>query len=266
MKHNSLPKILICLATAMLVLSAHAVKLEECITQIIPQETITSLSLNNTNGSITCLGWDKPEIQITYIKKVKASNEENAQQYLDNIEVEIVKNNETLTIKTKHPNTKGISIWKWFKGNKHSGSVNYELKIPKSLVLKLDSVNGSVTVTSMSGKLNASTVNGGLRCEDLSASAIMKTVNGSIKCAFSKNLKTEDMSFKTVNGSVKVYVPETIECSIKVSTVNGSIKTDFPRPETGKKKRKSLKCDINGGGPLLRFSTVNGSVSILKTI
>ena len=249
--------------TALASFSLQAAKHEETTTHTIPQEGITSLEVNNVNGSIHCSGWDKSEIDITYTKEVKASSDDDAQKYLDDIEVDISQGDGKIVIKTKYPDKNKLAFWNWFKNN--SGSVSYKIHVPASLVVVANTVNGSVEIEGIEGKVYSRSVNGRVEGKDLSSPVKMSTVNGSIVCRFADNCTVQDMEFSSVNGSIKTYVPESISCSLSVKTVNGSIHTDLDVSNLEKKKHRSLECDINGGGPLLQFHTVNGSVNVSKS-
>ena len=251
------------IAAALCALSLHAKKVEETTTHIIPQENITSLEVSNVNGSINCIGWDKSEIDITYTKRVKASSQEDAKEYLDKILVEVTKGDGKIVIKTKYPQKKNLAFWNWFENK--SGSVSYDIHVPASLTIVANTVNGSVGIEGIAGKVYSNSVNGRLEAKELGSPAKMSTVNGSIVCRFAEDCTVQEMEFSSVNGSIKTYVPESIGCSLSVKTVNGSIKTDLAISNLETQKRNRLKCDINGGGPLLRFSTVNGSVRISKS-
>lgn len=251
------------IATALCVFSLHAKKVEETTTHIIPQENLTSLEVNNVNGSINCVAWDKSEIDITYTKKVKGSSQEDAQEYLDKIEVEITKDSDKIVIKTKYPKKNNLAFWNWFKNK--SGSVYYDIHVPASLTITANTVNGSVEIEGIEGNVYSHSVNGKLEANNISSPVKMSTVNGSIVCRLTEDCAVQDMEFSSVNGSIKTYIPESIGCSLSVKTVNGSVNTDLEISKLDTMKRNSLKCEINGGGPLLRFSTVNGSVKISKT-
>ena len=71
---------------------------------------------------------------------------------------------------------------------------------------------------------------------------------------------------KTINGSIKIWMPDGAEGEFEASTVNGSIKTDLPlEVHKGRfGRRPSISDRIGAGGPEFAFSAVNGSISILQ--
>jgi len=266
MNNRSLAKVgLAITAIALSTFTLSAAKLEETVVNQVPLAGLTKLDLSNVNGSIKCYGKDTDIIELACTIKVKAGSDEAAQQYYDKINIEIVEDGNTLVVKTKMPK-KGGGFWSWITGNNISASVDYVLNIPSSLDLELESVNGGVNVQDMAGAVDLETVNGGIKASGLSGSANVETVNGGINVEFSGELKLEKMKFETVNGGVKVSLPETAAFHLNVSTVNGGIGCDFDLPSDAVKKRRHLDANINGGGPTIRIDTVNGGVSVKKSI
>jgi DUF4097 and DUF4098 domain-containing protein YvlB len=244
-------------------IAAQAKTLEETTTHEIPVNGTTAVSVSTVNGSIKCEGWDQDMIQVSYLKRAKASSDEIAQEHMDKVEVRIEQEGDRLVVETKHPRSKG-GFWNWLSGNNSNVNVSYEVMLPHDLAAKLESVNGGITVDNIAGEVHASSVNGGVKGSGLHGAAKMDTVNGGIHASFAETPTAESMKFGTVNGSIKISLPEDAGFEMKASTVNGSISTDFEMSEVITKKRRHVHAVINNGGPMLKFDTVNGSVSVKK--
>ena len=266
MNTRSLPKICVAfLAIAATAQALSAATVEETVVNQIPAAALKSLVLSNVNGSIQCIGKDTDTIELACKIKVKASSEETAQEYYDKINIAIEEKGGVLVVDTKLPKNKGGGFWRWVSGNNINASVEYLVHVPAGLDVKLESVNGGVTVSDIAGQVDLETVNGGIKASGLSGSADVETVNGGINVEFSESLVMQDMSFETVNGGVKVKLPGSAAFHVKVSTVNGGIGCDFDLPSDAVKKRRDLDAKINGGGPRIRIETVNGGVSVQKS-
>jgi len=262
MNSQSLIKNAIAILTLSLsVCTLSATKIEETVVHQIPATSLSKLDLSNINGSITCTGVESDIVELTCNLKVKAGSEEAAKSYMDKINIDIIQDGDQLKVQTKYPKNKN-GFWNWISRNGTSASVEYLITVPKSLEVKLESVNGSITASELGGKTHLETVNGGIKAEALSAPAKAETVNGSIHCEFTENATLSDMKFETVNGSIKVKLPKDSAFYLTVETVNGGINCDFDLPSDASKGRRSLKANINGGGPHLSFETVNGSVGV----
>lgn len=264
MKNRSLPKAWVAFLTiALSAFTLSAAKLEETVVNQVPLAGLSKLDLSNVNGSIKCFGKDTDIIELACTIKVKAGSDEAAQQYYDKINIEIVEDGDALVVKTKLPK-RSNGFWRWISGNNVNASVDYVLNIPSSLELKLESVNGGVSVNDMAGAVDLETVNGGIKARGLSGSADVETVNGGINVEFTEALALDKMKFETVNGGVKVGLPGDAAFHLNVSTVNGGIGCDFELSGDAVKKRRHLDADINGGGPTIRIDTVNGGVNVSK--
>jgi DUF4097 and DUF4098 domain-containing protein YvlB len=72
------------------------------------------------------------------------------------------------------------------------------------------------------------------------------------------------MDFKTVNGSVSIYVPARFDARFQFETVHGGIDSDFPLTITGKWGPRHASGTIGSGGRDIHASSVNGSIELRK--
>ena len=75
------------------------------------------------------------------------------------------------------------------------------------------------------------------------------------------------MSFRTVNGSITVELPEGAGAEVRAQTLHGRIETDFPVTVMHVKRRfvgDKLEGTIGKGGLLLELETVNGSIRVRR--
>jgi DUF4097 and DUF4098 domain-containing protein YvlB len=107
-------------------------------------------------------------------------------------------------------------------------------------------VNGEIEAVSAGGPVVASTVNG-------SINARMGTLGGS-----------ESLRYATVNGSITVEVPTALDADLEMRTVNGRLSSDYPMTVEGRIDPRHLRATIGRGGRRLEFTTVNGSVRLVK--
>lgn len=122
------------------------------------------------------------------------------------------------------------------------------------------SVNGGVTVSNARGPVRASTVNGGVNVTTSEGPVSATTVNGSVTARMDRITGTEDMSFTTVNGTVRIEVPKDFDADVRFDTLNGSISSDFPIKLSGRFGPRHAEGTIGRGGRSIRAKSVNGSV------
>lgn len=127
------------------------------------------------------------------------------------------------------------------------------------------SVNGGVSVAQARGPVDASTVNGSVTVSTSEGPVNASTVNGSVTARMDKVSGSEDMTFTTVNGTVRIEVPRDFDADVRFDTMNGSISSDFPIRLSGRFGPRHAEGTIGRGGRRIRAKSVNGSV-ILRTL
>jgi len=245
---------LIALALAANVASA---KSEKEYSESFPLESNGEVRIENINGSINVIGWDRDEVSVVAIKKGKN------QDIVDGIQIIIDSDEGSFSLETKLPKEKK---WFWFFGDTQ-GNVSYEIKVPVGAFLRnVSSVNGAVRIEGIEGKVKASTVNGSLKALGLKGDVTLSTVNGSVAATYNEVPLANSISMEVVNGSVKLELPRDTNAHFKANTVNGGINSGF-----GLKVEKhfpigaSINAQLGEGGTDIKLSSVNGRISIKKS-
>ena len=263
--------------------------------------TIKFLKLENRNGNVELEVWDRVEIQVKAIKRVRSLREKQAEERLKVIKIVVTPSEDTLTIRTVWP--KRRRGFQFFSGGR-SASVHYQLKLPRQLnvdartsngrlnasglegdqlfrstngrievqevsgTLEAKTTNGRINVTGASGRVNLLTTKGTIRANNLKGSIRAKTTNGSIRASF-QDSPEDEVNLGTTNGSIRLTLPAGTNADLLARTTNGSVTTEFPvmmRVEGEIKKRpKRVEGKLGSGGVLLDLSTTNGSIRILKS-
>lgn len=209
-------------------------------------------SISNVNGSIVVTGGgDSVEIVATK----KADNQED----LDKIEIEISHSSNEIVVETELGKSDH-----WYSRGNNSGSVKYEVIVPVGTELDtVDTVNGNVNISGVSGKVVAESVNGDLDVSDLAGDVGLSTVNGSIDAEFTRLEGQQRVKAETVNGRVTIRLPDNADVEVSADTLNGGISAgDF-----GLEVEKGfVGSDLNGrigdGSARLNIDTVNGAIKI----
>ncbi len=250
------------LAAALLgAIPAGATTREELLDETYSFQPGDTLALSNTNGSVTIGTWDRSEIRVEAVKKVRHRDEDRAQEVMDQLLIEIEQSAGRIDIETRYPKF-GDS---WLSGWNVSANVEYTITVPQQADLDVSTVNGKVAVVGVRGRLDVRTTNGGIRIDDAGGTVQAKTTNGGIDAELHQIDAGEDLSFRTTNGSITVSLPEEIQATLTARTTNGSIKTDFPVQVVGKMSRTRIEGEINGGGGKLDLKTTNGGIKIRKS-
>lgn len=260
-------------------MAAQAVTLKERFQQTYPLQTGGTVSLDNVNGGVTVEAWDRAEVQVVADKEVKADDGDVAKKAMQQIQIQVGKSAGKLDIVTKLPK-RDNGLFEWMAGKNVNMNVKYQVKVPRNVVLDLETVNGGVRLVGTEGRASVETTNGALEIEGVRGNLELETTNGSISVARSAgaveaettngSIEVElsevpdgsDLSFETTNGGVTVRLPKDIRVSLDAATSNGRVTSDFDVEGADSKSRRRLAGDINGGGGKLRVRSTNGGVTI----
>jgi len=270
---------------------------------ILPFVDGGSIYLENVNGNIEAKSWNRAEVEVKALIKVKAGDAKEAEATLGKVEILINKSLNKINIGVDYPkNARGSGLWKLLFGRgKPVVNISFWLTVPKNSDLDMNttngkvevsdiegmvlsrSTNGSVYVRNVVGSTESKTTNGNISAVDLRGDAVAKTTNGKINMrridgnvnAKSTNgeiyaevlgiTKGKDMEFITLNGSVKVLLPKDINADLEAKTNNGKIYTEYPIIMVGEISKKKITGKINNGGPLIYIETTNGGIQILES-
>jgi hypothetical protein len=241
---------------------ALAVEIEETVEKSYDLGAGGSLSVANVNGGVRIEAWDRDEVRVEAIKKVKAGSRAKAEDVMDAIDVVITRRGDHLEIDTRLPRGGGSGFLDWMVGNHSSASVSYKISVPRSTDVEIDTVNGGVRVAGVAGRVEASTTNGGIQTSDLRGSVRAGTTNGAIDVAFGEVADGREMRLSTTNGGISLRLPRNVRASIDADTTNGGINLDGIDADLHRKSRRHLEADLNGGGAEIRLTTTNGGIRI----
>ncbi len=130
--------------------------------------------------------------------------------------------------------------------------------------VRASTVNGAVEVRDAGGQVSATTVNGNVNVTTSSGPVSATTVNGSINARMVALSREGDMKFNTVNGTISVETPATMDADVSLHTMSGGISSDFPVQLSGKFGPRHAEGTIGRGGRRIRMNTVNGSLELRK--
>ena len=239
------------LTAAMLTSTLAFADVEREITKQFDVKENSDFRLDNVNGEVEIQAWDKSVIEVHAI--ISADNEKE----LERIEVEIKGSSNGVTVQTHHKKNS------WGSGS--SGSVEYRVKVPKSVNLEaIELVNGSLEVTGVEGEVDIEMVNGAVTVEGLKQDSSISSVNGSIDVVYaSASSQLSKIELATVNGRIELTVPKSMGLDVDVETMHGGIRNDLGlEVEKSGFIGKELRGVVGNGEVNVEIETVNGGVKI----
>ena len=266
--------------------------IEERFEKTVPLESGGYFSLSNRNGGIEISSWDREEVRIEALKKVKSSGRSSAREAMEHLKIDVdTRGSDEVIVETLYPRSYregegwGGVLDAIFGGRKKPQmSVHYWITVPERVDVRIETTNGQIDVEEIHGDDRVSSTNGRIDMRDVKGFVDVSTTNGKIEVTGieggleasttnggveisyqSRSEITEDISIHTTNGSIDLELPDDIDADVSARTTNGHIDTDFPITVKGRQGRKHLSGRINNGGPLIDLKTTNGSIHIRRT-
>jgi DUF4097 and DUF4098 domain-containing protein YvlB len=205
------------------------------------------VSVSNISGDVVVTGYDGDAIIVRGIKKGRDS---------DRVEIEDKSSAGRVDVGVRYP-----------KECNCDASVRFEVRVPRSVSYNFDgfsSVSGDVDVSGVTGRLRASAVSGDVRVKNVSGSANVNSVSGDVEVEVDRLDGSDDMKFASVSGDVVVKMPSNLDADVDISSLSGSIKTDFPIEVREEKHgpRTYARGRLGSGSRRINMSSVSGDLSL----
>lgn len=259
---------IVCPLGAMLaVLSISALATAQDFQKSYPVSAGTSINIRTASGNITITGSSGDQVVVSGYKEGRDR---------DLVSVEDFSTANRIDVRDKYPS------------NCHcNASLNFEISVPQGVALNFDNIStasgnvevhevsgnlnlisasGNVTVDSASGRIEASSSSGNVSVKNVSGSVSARTASGNVNAHITEVSGADDMEFSSASGNVRVWVPESIDANVAMSTSSGSLTSDFAvqmdGPVSG--SSRSAHGQLGNGGRHLTISASSGDVSLKR--
>lgn len=260
--------------------------------------------LENFNGSVELLGWDRDQVEITGTKYA------SSREVMEDMRIEVVADAGALRIRTIRPPVRNCNC-----------GAKYVLRLPRKAVLdrvetsngslRLEAVrgearlrtsnaslkvadfegpleattsNGSVEITGYEGQATLKTSNARIRGTDLKGRLEATTSNGSIDITITEPAPGLPLKFTTSNGSINLTLDKWANTGLVARTSNSSVNLRLPQGvnanlqastsngsintefeiSTSQLSKNRVDGRIGSGGPLIDLATSNGAIRVLR--
>jgi DUF4097 and DUF4098 domain-containing protein YvlB len=222
-----------------------------------------SIEIKGVNGSISAEPASGNEIEVTAVKSAQRSDPSQ-------VTIKVVEHAGGVTIcalypseDSSEPNTCEPGSGGHMNVRNNDVKVAFNVRVPARVGLIGHTVNGEIKAMDLSGNVESRTVNGSINIST-SGFASAKTVNGDINATFKDANWPGSVDFKTVNGTITVELPATLNSKVDAATLSGEIASDFQLTTLEGTNRKHLSGTIGAGGRELNLKTVNGSIHLRR--
>ena len=225
------------------------------------------INISSVSGNITVTGYDGSAVLVTAIKEGRDR---------DMVEVEDTSGGNRIELRTRYaPNCNC------------NASINFTVQVPRSVKYNFDklstasgniearnvmgdmrvkSASGNLTIEDVRGAINASSASGNVRVKDASGTVNASAASGDVDVEMTNVEGSENMEFTAASGNVYVKAPASLDATVDMSSVSGSLKTDFPlevkEPQYG--SRRSAHGRLGNGSRSLKIRSASGDVSLTR--
>lgn len=261
---------LICICFSSFASKAYQYKIK----QPISYDNVYTVMLKNRIGNIEFEACKEEKINIKLVKIINCSDERIAKDFAQKVKLKNKKHDDTLSIGAILPEKRAETI--------ESVHLNYKIKVPKDIALKIQNGNGNVIIKGIYGNQKIEVANGDVELVDTIGKFDLKINKGSISGLILLNGESEfhtdqgDISIKiwdtvfypttaeTDNGSITFSLPVDFSAKLKASAPNGTFSCDLPASITQEANSGTIEGRINNGRTLLRLKASNGNININK--
>jgi DUF4097 and DUF4098 domain-containing protein YvlB len=221
-----------------------------------------SIEIRGVNGTVRASAARDANIIVTAVKRSRRGN-------ASDVRIETVSHAGGVTVCAVYPAPAGERANECTAGGRGNSNardndtvVDFTVQVPAGIGLIAATVNGSIDGTALQSDATGTTVNGSVNLSTTGA-ATATTVNGSIDATVGR-VSANGGKFTTVNGDVTLHLPAAINADVRLATVSGRIRSDFPITIDDKRGPKSANGVLGSGGPRLDVNAVNGGINLLR--
>ncbi len=227
-----------------------------------------SVQIANVSGDIELKGYEGSALVVNAYKQGRDR---------DQVEVEDTSTPGQVVLRAKYPNNCNCDA-----------SVRFEVRVPRSANLNLNKIttasgnlsaegftgrlalstaSGDVSVRGVGGEIKASSASGTVRVTDSSGTVNANSASGDVEVELTRLEGGGEMRFSSASGDVHVRLPSNADANVSMSTVSGSIETNFPIEVKTSRYGPGSRAQgqLGNGARTLKISSASGNIS-LKSI
>jgi hypothetical protein len=222
-----------------------------------------AIEIKGVNGDVRAEPSGSNQVEVVAVKTGRRDDPEH-------VRIQVVPHDGGVTICAVYPDRAGAQPNECAPGDRgrnnvqnNDVTVRFTVRVPAGVTFIGKTVNGDVEATRLNGDVVVTTVNGSATFST-TGGGHASTVNGSIRGEMGRADWSGTLEMSTVNGSITLTLPATLNTDVRASTVNGDLVSDFPMSIQGRVSRRRLEGTIGAGGRMLSLETVNGSITLKR--
>jgi hypothetical protein len=129
--------------------------------------------------------------------------------------------------------------------------------------IRLHTSDGPVVAEDLDGKLSGHASDGTLRVRGRFDDLDLETQDGGLRVDAEPGSKIEnELRLTTTDGGLDLTIPSALRATLDARVRDGHLDLDLPARKVERYAPREVRIDLNGGGPLLRVRSSDGSVKI----
>jgi len=214
-----------------------------------------TLSLENINGNIDILGWEKDEVEVYAEKNIPLSHGRRmiwwpSGRFLPKIDIDRFE--DFIKIKTRPTN-----------GNENVSAVDYFLNVPRHIRLKdIIARKGDIIISDLYGEAFIELGEGEIEIENFSGSLHVSLGAGSVRASLMDLRSEDEIRISNETGDIVVYLQEDVRARMEASTLEGKINNEFNPDEGPSPNKVSFQTGVEGA--YISLSASKGNILIKK--
>jgi hypothetical protein len=223
-----------------------------------------SVFIDTYKGSITIETWDKPQVEV-FARIEPDGWGRDAKESVANTEIKIDPSPGKVRIKSDYDRLNHHRSWfsGWFDdGNVTMPFVHYSISMPRTAHLSIKDYKSESRISDLQSSIHLETYKGSVAITGLDGSIDLETYKGDVTVDLVR--LSEDSRFETYKGKIQIALAS--DAGFEIDTDLGrKVRFDSDFEAVYRSKRHSDNIEhgkVNGGGPMLRFSSEKGSIRL----
>lgn len=193
-----------------------------------------TLKLTNFSGDIRITGTPGNDVVIHAVRRATRDR-------LDNVKLEITASSSVVSIDANKVDPERR------RRNNNVVDTTFEIKVPHSTTLDLNSFSSKIEVRGVTGEVEAQTFSGDIEIDVAEAGQVPA------------------LTAETFSGNIQARVPAAASGRVRFNSFSGNVRSDLPISMGSRSGRRDVDAEFgSGNGPTLRFKTFSGDLRILK--
>lgn len=213
---------------ALLVLAAADPALSADVDQKVQADPHGTVEISNSVGQIRCIGWDKPEVQIT--GNVSGAGRLEVKQQGSTTIIGVISRMGVVT----------------------HDEADLEIRLPVGSSLRASGVSADIDVTGITGDQRLQTVSGDIQTEASKADVVLKSISGNLKVKGKR--EPIHITVSTVSGDSSIV---DVGGELEFDTVSGNSTIDMTSLKRA--RLQTVSGDVNMKAKLLPDVRIDGS-------